>query len=125
MSARGLVSTVAPRDSVDRNGWNDFGSVEGYERRWMAFFENPEIDEFEVNRGLNHAFVYDIVPTIPVLEAALRATRRTDSPALAARIFHALRQKCTSTKQYTDYVAHLQPLKDSLGVLAPEEFGRL
>lgn len=119
------TKSVPARDTVDRNGWNDFGSVESYERRWIGFFENPKIDSFEVCRGLNHAFHFDIIPTIPVLEAAINACRRTNSPALASRIFHALREKCSNDRQYSEYVQYLKPLKESLGILAPEEFGRL
>lgn len=104
---------------------NPFPTVLEYESRWTEFFATSAYDQFELQRGLNHAFSYDIVPTVPVLEAALRACRRLNDYAAAMRVFGALRQKCATDKEYEEYVKHLEPIKQELGVSAPEDIGRM
>lgn len=39
------------------------------------FFESVE-DTFELQRGLNNCFAYDLVPGMPIVEAAIKASRR-------------------------------------------------
>jgi len=43
--------------------------------RYEKFFHGAN-DKFEVQRGLNNVFAYDLVPSVKVCEAALRACRR-------------------------------------------------
>jgi hypothetical protein len=43
--------------------------------RYEKFFYGAN-DKFEVQRGLNNVFAYDLVPSVKVCEAALRACRR-------------------------------------------------
>lgn len=43
--------------------------------RYEKFFFGAN-DKFEVQRGLNNVFAYDLVPSVRVCEAALRACRR-------------------------------------------------
>ena len=102
-----------------------FPSVPEYESKWTQFFESSAYDQFELQRGLNKAFSYDIVPTVPVLEAALKAARRLNDYGAAMRVFGALRQKCSDDKQYEEYVKYLEPIKQELGISAPEDIGRI
>lgn len=111
--------------SHEGTGWNDFGSVPAYESKWIEFFKNSAYDQFELQRGLNQCFAFDIVPTVPVLEAALRACRRLDDFAAAVRVFGALRQKCKNDAEYLEYSQYLKPIKEELGVMTPEEIGRI
>jgi cytochrome c oxidase subunit 5a len=104
---------------------NPFPTVSEYESRWTTFFNSSAYDQFELQRGLNHAFSFDIVPTVSVLEAALRAARRLGDYAAAMRVFGALRQKCKDDKEYEGYVRHLDSLKMELGISAPEDIGRM
>ena len=53
----------------------DYGTVEKFENEWVNHFDKAE-DLFEVQRGLNNCFSFDIVPTAPIVEAALKACRR-------------------------------------------------
>lgn len=115
---------ITSRHAHEGTGWNDYGSVPAYESRWTQFFTTEAYDQFELQRGLNSCFSYDIVPTVPVLEAALRACRRLNDFSQAVRIFGALREKCKDDAEYHDYVKYLQPIKDELGVPAPEDIGR-
>ena len=50
-------------------------SFESYTERYVKFFDNVE-DLFELQRGLNNAFAYDLVPATSVIESALKASRR-------------------------------------------------
>lgn len=118
------IVALSPR-TADYSSGNPFPSAAEYEGRWTDFFANAAYDQFELQRGLNHAFSYDIVPTVPVLEAALRACRRLNDYGAAMRIFGALRQKCATDKEYEEYVKHLEPIKQELGISAPEDVGRM
>jgi hypothetical protein len=52
--------------------------------RYEKFFHGAN-DKFEVQRGLNNVFAYDLVPSVKVCEAALRACRR-GSPSHPAAV---------------------------------------
>ena len=55
-------------------------------RRYEKEFENVQ-DVFELQRNLNNAFAYDLVPSPSVVIAALRAARRVNDFPTAVRIF--------------------------------------
>lgn len=102
----------------------DESQPELFQQKWTTFFSKDAYDSFEVCRGLNNCFSYDIVPPVPVLEAALRACRKYDDFATASRIFVGLREKMEKEEHYEEYLKALRPLMDELGVLTPEELGR-
>lgn len=47
-------------------------------------------DVFELQRNLNNAFAYDLVPSPSVITAALRAARRVNDYPTAVRIFEGM-----------------------------------
>jgi cytochrome c oxidase subunit 5a len=47
-------------------------------------------DVFELQRNLNNAFAYDLVPAPSVIIAALRAARRVNDYPTAVRIFEGM-----------------------------------
>ena len=47
-------------------------------------------DVFELQRNLNNAFAYDLVPSPSVCTAALRAARRVNDFPTAVRIFEGM-----------------------------------
>ncbi|KAJ1981739.1 Cytochrome c oxidase subunit 6 [Dimargaris verticillata] len=97
-------------------------SFEAFNERYAKFFDG--VDEvFELQRGLNNCFVYDMVPSPEVIQSALKAARRVNDFATASRIFEALKEKVDSEDQYKQYLEVLKPLKDELGVLTKEELG--
>jgi hypothetical protein len=55
-------------------------------RRYEKEFESVQ-DVFELQRNLNNAFAYDLVPSPSVVIAALRAARRVNDFPTAVRIF--------------------------------------
>ena len=95
-------------------------SIPEFEAKWSAFFDSAE-DLFEVQRGLNNTFGYDWVPTAPILEAAMRAARRLDDFPTAMRVLSGLKNKMPKKKIYEQYMEHLKPLREELGLPTPEE----
>jgi cytochrome c oxidase subunit 5a len=127
--------------------------LDGADDRYEKFFYGAN-DKFEVQRGLNNVFAYDLVPSVKVCEAALRACRRGISPLLtkdtsvsfllpldqttwtsliivadystSVRIFEALREKTENKTQYDAYVNELKPVREELGMfLQPCHFCKL
>lgn len=100
-------------------------------------------DVFELQRNLNNAFAYDLVPSPSVITAALRAARRVHDFPTAVRIFEGaycatlesfgdidvvlmlytagIQAKVENTGQYHEYLAELKPLRDELGVVLKED----
>ena len=95
-----------------------------FERHWLYFFRHRAFDAFEVQRGLNNCFAYDMVPPASVLEEALLAARRVHCLGTAVRMFGALRDKVTREEDYEAYLKVLKPVMDELGVVTPEALGR-
>lgn len=97
-------------------------SFEAFTDRYVKFFDGVE-DLFELQRGLNNAFAYDLVPAPSVIESALRASRRVNDFATAVRIFEGLKEKVENDGQYKQYLDELAPVREELGVATKEELG--
>ncbi|PLW08800.1 hypothetical protein PCANC_20391 [Puccinia coronata f. sp. avenae] len=95
-------------------------SFSAFNERYTQFFEGVQ-DLFELQRGLNNCFAYDLVPAVPTVEAALRAARRVNDLPTAIRIFEGLKEKVENKGQYQAYLNELKPLRDELGVPTKEE----
>lgn len=95
-------------------------SFEHFTERFVKFFDNVD-DLFELQRGLNNAFGYDLVPSTSVIEAALKAARRVNDYPTAVRILEGLKVKAGSDALYKQYMEELAPLKAELGVETKEE----
>ncbi|RMX81660.1 hypothetical protein D0868_15950 [Hortaea werneckii] len=107
-------------------------------------FENVQ-DVFELQRNLNNAFAYDLVPSPSVITAALRAARRVnDYPTanvggntfavlggkkqerenekgLTKSTFLGIAAKVENRGQYDEYLKELQPIREELGVQLKEQ----
>jgi len=91
-----------------------------FNERYTQFFDGVE-DLFELQRGLNNCFAYDLVPAVPTIEAALKAARRVNDLPTAIRIFEGLKEKVENKSQYQAYLDELKQLRDDLGVPTKEE----
>lgn len=89
-------------------------TFEQFSDRYAAFFGGVQ-DVFELQRGLNNCFAYDLVPAPKVIEAALRAARRVNDLSTAVRIFEGIHEKVENESQYTEYLQDLKAVKDELG----------
>ncbi|KAI9183465.1 Cytochrome c oxidase subunit 6 [Blastocladiella emersonii ATCC 22665] len=95
-------------------------SFDEFTKKYVTFFEQAE-DLFEVQRGLNNAFSYDLVPSVEIVEAALAACRRVNDYPTAVRVFAGLKEKCPSDSQYKQYLEATKSLREQLGVETREE----
>ena len=89
-------------------------SFEQFNARYAGFFQSCT-DLFELQRGLNNCFAYDLVPTVEVIEAALKCARKVNDYATAVRILEGLSVKVENKGQYQQYLDELKPLLEELG----------
>ncbi|KAK1825395.1 Cytochrome c oxidase subunit 6 [Friedmanniomyces endolithicus] len=78
-------------------------------------------DVFELQRNLNNAFAYDLVPSTSVITAALRAARRVNDFPTAVRVFEGIRAKVENVHQYNEYLTELQSMREEMGVVLKED----
>lgn len=93
-----------------------------FETQWVDFFRTAP-DLFELQRGLNNCFAYDIVPSKPILEEALLASRRLNDFPTSVRILAGLRDKVENATQYQQYLESLKEIREKLSIPTPEELG--
>ncbi|KAK4687568.1 cytochrome c oxidase subunit 5a, partial [Tremellales sp. Uapishka_1] len=95
-------------------------SFESFNSRYQTFFSSCG-DLFELQRGLNNCFAYDLVPTTEVITAALKCARKVNDYATAVRILEGVREKVENKGQYQAYLDELKPLIEELGISSREE----
>ncbi|KAF4628861.1 hypothetical protein G7Y89_g9289 [Cudoniella acicularis] len=93
-------------------------SFEEFTARYEKEFDQVQ-DVFELQRNLNNAFAYDLVPSPSVLVAALKAARRVNDYPTAVRIFEGIKAKVENRGQYDQYLEELKPLREELGCDIP------
>nr|XP_033776619.1 cytochrome c oxidase subunit 5A, mitochondrial isoform X2 [Geotrypetes seraphini] len=99
-------------------------SDEEFDARWVTYFNKPDIDAWELRKGMNTLIGYDLVPEPKIIDAALRACRRLNDLASAIRILEAIKDKAGPHKEIYPYVIQeLRPTLDELGISTPEELG--
>jgi cytochrome c oxidase subunit 5a len=123
MAAR--PATVALRasafsTSAARRGEHQEETFEEFTARFEKEFDGVQ-DVFELQRNLNNAFAYDLVPSPVVVAAALKAARRVNDFATAVRIFEGVKSKVENKGQYEAYLEELKPLREELGIPLKEE----
>ncbi|TNN64022.1 Cytochrome c oxidase subunit 5A, mitochondrial [Liparis tanakae] len=97
-------------------------SDEEFDARWITYFSKPDIDAWELRKGMNTLIGYDLVPEAKILDSALRACRRLDDLASAIRILEA--DKAGPYKEIYPYlIQELKPTLSELGISTPEELG--
>ena len=98
-------------------------SFEDFTKRYVAFFDQVE-DLFELQRGLNNCFAYDLVPAPEICESAIKASRRVNDFSTAVRIFEGIKEKVENQGQYDQYLDALKPLREELGIPTKEELSQ-
>ena len=125
MGARMLTSPALPMDTPFPHQVRGYAahheeeSFESFTSRYVGFFDSVE-DLFELQRGLNNCFSYDLVPAPEVIESALRASRRVNDYSTAVRVFEGIKEKVENKSQYEKYLEALKPVKEELGALAEQ-----
>ncbi|KAL7936707.1 cytochrome c oxidase polypeptide VI [Trichoderma chlorosporum] len=116
-------SAVAARPfsvSASRRAEHAEETFEEFTARFEKEFDAVQ-DVFELQRNLNNAFAYDLVPSPSVVAAALKAARRVNDFATAVRIFEGIKAKVENKNQYQQYLDELKPLREELGVALKED----
>ncbi|XP_012383826.1 cytochrome c oxidase subunit 5A, mitochondrial-like [Dasypus novemcinctus] len=72
---------------------------EEFDARWVTYFNKPDIDAWELRKGMNTLVGYDPVPEPKILDAALRACRRLNDFASAVRILEVVKDKAGPHKE--------------------------
>ncbi|OLN82110.1 Cytochrome c oxidase subunit 6, mitochondrial [Colletotrichum chlorophyti] len=103
-----------------RSGEHQEETFEEFSARFEKEFDGVQ-DVFELQRNLNNAFAYDLVPSPTVVAAALKAARRVNDFATAVRIFEGVKAKVENKGQYEQYLEELKPLREELGVPLKED----
>ena len=99
-------------------------SEQEFDARWEAYFNRPDIDAWELRRGLNELYGQDLVPEPKIVSAMLRAARRVNDVAVAIRVLEAVKSKCAGDKEIYSYVLNgVKPTIQELGLKTPEELG--
>jgi cytochrome c oxidase subunit 5a len=106
--------------SAARRSEHSEESFEEFSARFEKEFDGVQ-DVFELQRNLNNAFAYDLVPAPSVIAAALKAARRVNDFGTAVRIFEGIKTKVENKGQYEQYLEELKPLREELGVPLKEE----
>ncbi|KAL6243441.1 Cytochrome c oxidase subunit 6 [Rhinocladiella similis] len=116
ISAKSAFSSSA----VQRSSGHEEETFEEFSARYEKEFDSVQ-DVFELQRNLNNAFAYDLVPSPGVVTAALKAARRVNDYPTAVRIFEGIKAKVENTQQYEEYLEELKPLREELGVNLKED----
>ncbi|KAG8935718.1 Cytochrome c oxidase subunit 6 [Tulasnella sp. 418] len=109
-----LLNQVRLAHGHEQESFGDFS------KRYVAFFDTAT-DLFELQRGLNNCFAYDLVPGVDVIESALKAARRLDDFSTAVRILEGVKEKVENKKQYESYLEELKGVRSELGINTVEE----
>uniref|UniRef100_A0A8I5UP22 Cytochrome c oxidase subunit 5A, mitochondrial n=1 Tax=Pongo abelii TaxID=9601 RepID=A0A8I5UP22_PONAB len=97
---------------------------EEFDARWVTYFNKPDIDAWQLRKGMNTLVSYDLVPEPKIVDAALRAFRRLNDFASAVGILEAVKDKAGPHKEIYPYVIQeLRPTLNELGISTPEDLG--
>jgi len=96
-----------------------------FDSRYVAFFDRPDIDGWEIRKGMFDLCSMDMVPEPVIIAASLRACRRLNDYSLTTRILEIIKIKCGDKEaEFWPYIMQeLQPTLDELGILSPAELG--
>lgn len=95
-----------------------------FDNRYEAYFNRPEIDGWEIRKGLNDLHGMDLVPEPRIVVAALKACRRVNDFALTVRYLESLKDKCLYDPSiYKWLLNEIQPTLKELGISTPDELG--
>lgn len=121
---------LCTKNAVNSTVWRRHGhgapeeSDEDFDARWLAYFNRPDIDAWDLKKGVNELYGHDLVPEPKIVVAMLQAARRVNDVALAIRILEAVKSKAAGDKEIYSYIlSEIKPTLDELGIRTPEELG--
>ena len=110
--------------------WREYASKKAeetddeFDARWEAYFNRENIDAWELRKGLNDLYGYDVVPEPKIVVAMLKAARRLNDLPMAVRILEAVKEKAAGNQNVYSYViGAVKPTLEELGLSTPEDLG--
>lgn len=95
-----------------------------FDNRYEAYFNRPDIDGWEIRKGMTDLLRMDLIPDPKIIVAALKACRRVNDYALTTRWLEGCREKCVADPTiYTWILDEIKPTLNELGVSTPDELG--
>lgn len=97
---------------------------EEFDQRYLNWFSKPDIDGWELRKGINDMHGYDLIPEPKIMIEVLKACRRVNDHSLAVRYIEAVQNKARYKKEIVDYLMNeIRPTLKELGISTPEEMG--
>ncbi|PSN45713.1 Cytochrome c oxidase subunit 5A [Blattella germanica] len=125
LKARFIIST-ANRSYINCNmPFEEHESTEDVNRRFAAYFNDPNLDGWDCRQGINLLAGSDIILDPQGQIAILKACRRLHDYAMAVRYLESVKDKANAAdkKIYPYILEEIRPLLDELGINTPEELG--
>jgi cytochrome c oxidase subunit 5a len=96
-----------------------------FESKYIAYFNRPEIDGWQIRKGMGDLAAMDLVPEPQIVAAALRACRRINDFSLTSRILEVVRIKCGDRESeiWPYMLQALTPTLSELGIPTPALLG--
>lgn len=99
-------------------------SDEVFDQRYLDYFNRPDIDSWELRKGISDMHGLDLIPEPKIIIAALEAARRLNDHSVCVRYLEALHWKSRFDKNiYAYLIQEIRPTLDKLGISTPEELG--
>lgn len=106
-----------PREGIEE-------TEEEFDQRYVNYFSKPDIDGWELRKGINDMQNFDLIPEPKIMIAVLKACRRVNDHSLAVRYIEAVMFKANYKKEIVDYLMNeIRPTLNELGISTPEELG--
>lgn len=95
-----------------------------FDNRYEKYFSRPDIDGWEIRKGMNDLLGMDVIPDPKIIVAALKACRRVNDYALTVRWLEGVKDKCLCDPSiYKWLLEEIKPTLTELGVSTPDELG--
>lgn len=106
-----------PREGIEETD-------EEFDQRYVKYFSRPDIDGWELRKGINDMAGFDLVPDPKIIIAVLHACRRINDHSLAVRYIEAIKRKANYKQDIVDYIMkEVTPTIKELGISTPEDLG--
>lgn len=122
IQVRTRVNPANPGLAYPREGLEE--TEEEFDQRYINYFKRPDIDGWEVRKGINDMTGFDMVPEPKIMIEVLKACRRVNDHSLAVRYLEAVERKACSKKEIMDYIMkEITPTLKELGISTPADMG--
>lgn len=95
---------------------------EEFDQRYLNYFNKPDIDGWELRKGINDMQTLDLIPDPEIMKAVFRACRRVNDHSVAIRYQEAVKSKTAGDTKIWEYLKEeFTPTLKELGISSLEE----